>query len=166
MSHVLLAASHSLAPIVTFLDRELTTTPAWWVGTLDAESADTLQYVDTQERLETLAPKLVSGELASVQMRRDEPPLLVGLYRPSFCGERLALWTCVLEGSQEEIGRLYEGLRQVDGFALAALSLDEVPELACEEVSVDTFPWDAWQLIRARVRTRNGQWTERMGPAA
>jgi hypothetical protein len=166
MSQVLLIGSHTLTSIITFLDRELTITPAWWAGTLDAEEADTLNYANTREVLASLVPRLANGQLASVQMRREEPRFLVGLYRPNFCGEPLTLWTCVLEGRQEEIGLLYDRVTDVDGLAFAALSLDEAVELSSEDVSIETFPWEAWQLIRARVRTPTAQWTERAGPAA
>jgi hypothetical protein len=119
--------SHTLAAIVRIIDRELAVTPAWWIGTLNAKEVETLIYVETREGLANLVPEIASGQLASVQMRREQPPLLVGLYRPNFGGRRPNLWTCVFEGAQEEIVDLYENVGRADGLAFVALSLDEVP---------------------------------------
>lgn len=165
MSHVVVVGGPKLAPIVDFLERETRLDTDWWVGVLTADDTASLNYRDSDGPLSKLAARLNSGELASVQMRRQQPSLLlVGLYRPKFCDEPPDQWTCILEGLEDEATSLYGACRQRDDIAFVSLSVNEAPELP-DDLSAETFPWDDWRLVRAAVRSPNGDWEERNGAA-
>lgn len=167
MSHVVLMGGPKLPPIVEVLDREIRPDTSWWVGILPTDDVASLNYRDSDDLLPRLAARLNSGELASIQMRRQRPSLLlVGIYRPKFCDEPPNQWRLIVEGLEDEVANLYAACRNSDGIAFASLSVDEAPELTNDDLSADTFPWDDWRLVRAAVRSPNGEWEERNGPAA
>jgi hypothetical protein len=166
MSHVVLVGGPQLGPIMALLGREVPLGANWWIGVLPTEDATSLDYRDSNDPLPALVTRLESGELASIHMRYEGPSqLLIGIYRPNFCSEAPDLWRCIVEGSPDDATRLYAACRGGDGMAFVALSVDEAPEFSATQVSVDTFPWDDWHLVRAAVRATDDHWEERDGRA-
>jgi hypothetical protein len=101
----------------------------------------------------TLARELARGELVSVQLAQGSPTeILLELYAPKFCGSRHNEWTCIVEGPDESIERLYRGCLEGPDLSYPALYFDDVPDYEVEHITVETFPWDDWRLKQAAVR--------------
>jgi hypothetical protein len=166
VSHVVVAGASELSAIVAFVVQEVAPLGEWSVETLSAREETTLGYEETSDSIEQLAARLSSGEVTSIQMRRLGRTFLVALYRPGFLGEPFEQWRCVFEGAKDEMNQIYGGLQARDGITFVSLSLGDAPELNAREVSVDSFPWNDWRLVRAAVRGADGDWVERPGSAS
>lgn len=114
----------------------------------------------TKEALEAIPQKFNDGEIASVTFRTETEGIRYGLIlEPRFNGQDLTMWMGTIELTKE--WRSYwDRLLQFDGLAFVCVGEEEGVELNDRNLSVSSFPWTAWPLLVAALRTSGGNGSE------
>ncbi len=94
------------------------------------------------------------------------PSISVMVFRPRFDGDPLEHWLFQLEAPPDVCRDIYARGKRNKFVSFIALSVDDTPDFDHPMVNDDNFDWGHWGLMVAAVRQVNGEWIERLGPAA
>jgi hypothetical protein len=77
------------------------------------------------------------------------------------------LWRCAITSPDPEPAwSSYLDAKSDLRVRFVAFSIQEIPDVALPEVTVENFPWGEWELIQSAVRRADGEWEERGGHSA
>jgi hypothetical protein len=126
--------------------------------------SDTCEYRSTEENLEAMIAKMVSGAVVSFSLRPQKIKIRYALANaPFLAGENRDGWFGTIEYLDSDYESLWTLILSVPGLQLACIGLDEGPGFTDGMMPLGTFPWDDPFLIIGAIKTSDG-WAIRKGP--
>lgn len=121
-----------------------------------------MSFADTAKTFDEVLNDLAAGTVASAIIRTSDPRIRYALITsPSIHIPPLTLWMGTIEIGVENWAFVWEALLKQTGLRFVCVGMEEGVELGDEQISPETFPWDAHGLLAGAVRI-DGQsdWTQ------
>jgi hypothetical protein len=127
-------------------------------------SHDKMSYTSTAKTFDEVVNDLATGIVASAVIRTTDAAIRYALITsPQIHIPPLALWMGTIEIAVENWTSTWDALLKQPGLRFVCVGLEEGLELRDEQISPETFPWEADGLLAGAVRA-NGEtdWTQRV----